>query len=183
MSVEVQFTSIPGLTYLTGIPHVDHRGSFLNAFRSNDPAFVNIWGPRHVSQVNISTTECVGVVRGLHFQAGQSHGDAKIVRCLSGRVWDVAVDLRITSPTFGRWYATELSAAAANALCIPEGCAHGFQVLEARSSLLYLHSADWVSEAETGVRFDDPTLDIRWPLKPEGLSVRDLALPSLKSFL
>ena len=182
MTTRFESTAIPGLILLKGQPYLDHRGSFLNAFRSNDLTFLHAWDRRSISQVNISVTEDVGVVRGLHLQVGEAHADAKIVRCLSGRVWDVAVDLRPSSPTFGSWYSIELSPVAANALFIPEGCAHGFQVLEPSSSLLYLHSADWASEAETGVRFDDPSLGIPWPLKPKGLSDRDLALPSLESF-
>ena len=104
------------------------------------------------------------------------------MRCLRGRVWDVAVDLRPKSSTYGHWHAVELSPVRANALLIPEGCAHGFQVLEPGSELLYLHSGPWVAEAETGVRFDDPQLAIPWPLPPQGLSERDLALPMLASF-
>jgi dTDP-4-dehydrorhamnose 3,5-epimerase len=98
-------------------------------------------------------------------------------------VWDVAVDLRPGSPTWGCWQALELSPEQGNALLIPEGCAHGFQVLEPGSELLYLHSGAWVPEAETGVRFDDPQLAISWPLTPLGLSERDLALPLLESLL
>ena len=96
-------------------------------------------------------------------------------------MWDVAVDLRPGSPTLGHWHATELSPDCGNALLIPEGCAHGFQVLETDSELLYLHSGAWVPEAETGVSFDDPQLAIQWPLPPLGLSARDQALPLLES--
>ena len=104
------------------------------------------------------------------------------MRCLRGRVWDVAVDLRRGSPSFGRWHAVELSPAACNALVIPEGCAHGFQVLEAGSELLYLHSGDWVPQAESGVHCCDPQLAITWPLPPLGLSSRDQALSPLGVF-
>ena len=108
--------------------------------------------------------------------------EAKLVRCLRGRVWDVVVDLRPDSVAFGCWHAVELYPDASNALLIPEGCAHGFQVLDPCSELLYLHSGDWIPSAETGVRFDDPQLAISWPLPPVGLSDRDLALPLLESF-
>ena len=111
------------------------------------------------------------------------HSEAKLVRCLHGRVWDLAIDLRPSSPTHGQWHAVDLSPGAANALLIPEGCAHGYQVLEPGSELLYLHSGVWMPEAETGVRFDDPQLSIPWPLPPLGLSERDLALPLLESLL
>jgi len=180
LATDARTTKIPGIFKLDGQAFIDHRGAFLNAFRLQDPAFAHAWGGRSIAQVNLSRTEAVGAVRGLHLQA-PPHSEAKLVRCLRGRVWDVAVDLRAGSPTHGQWHAVELSPGAANALLIPEGCAHGFQVLEPGSELLYLHSGPWVPEAETGVRFDDPQLAISWPLPQMGLSDRDLALPLLES--
>ena len=180
MPTEARPTPIAGVLELLGQPFSDHRGAFLNGFRAQEPAFVQAWGKRGIIQVNLSRTEAMGAVRGLHLQA-PPHGEAKLVRCLNGRVWDVAVDLRPGSPTRGKWHAVELSPGAANALLIPEGCAHGFQVLEPGSELLYLHSGAWVPEAETGARFDDPQLAISWPLPPLGLSESDLALPLFES--
>ena len=165
---------------LVAQPFSDQRGAFLNAFRGQDSAFAKAWGVRVITQVNISRTETLGAIRGLHLQA-PPHGEAKLVRCLRGRVWDLAVDLRPCSSSYGQWHAVELSPGASNALLVPEGCAHGFQVLEPCSELLYLHSGYWVPEAETGVRFDDPHLAIPWPLPPRGLSERDLGLPLLES--
>ena len=136
------------------------------------------WDDRAIAQVNFSRTEEVGAIRGLHLQA-EPHSEAKLVRCLRGRVWDLAVDLRKASTTYGLWHALELSSDQGNALLIPEGCAHGFQVLEPASELLYLHSGVWVPEAETGVRWDDPTLAITWPLPVAALSDRDRNLPML----
>jgi dTDP-4-dehydrorhamnose 3,5-epimerase len=179
MPTEVRSTFIAGVMELVGQPSADHRGAFLNAFRAQEPSFGQAWGDRPIAQVNLSRTEVVGTVRGLHVQA-PPHSEAKLVRCVRGRVWDLAVDLRPGSATFGRWHAVELSPGSSNALLIPESCAHGFQVLEASSELLYLHSGAWVREAETGVRFDDPQLAISWPLLPTGLSERDLALPLLE---
>jgi dTDP-4-dehydrorhamnose 3,5-epimerase len=173
-------TPIPGLFELLASPFSDQRGAFCNVFRRQDHPFLDCWGNRDIAQVNISRTEQKGMIRGLHLQS-PPHGEAKFVRCLRGRVWDVAVDLRRPSPSYGRWHAVELSPEKANGLLIPEGCAHGFQVLEPGSELLYLHSGAWVAEAETGVRFNDPTLAIPWPLPPLGLSERDLNLPLLKS--
>ena len=180
MATELHSTPIAGLYELLGQVFRDQRGAFLNAFRIQEPAFAETWGELPIAQVNISRTEAVGAIRGLHLQAAP-HSEAKLVRCLRGRVWDVAVDLRPGSPTCGQWHAVELSPATANALLIPKGCAHGFQVLEPGSELLYLHSGAWVPEAETGVRFNDPLLAISWPLSPLGLSGRDLALPLLES--
>jgi len=180
MATEVHSTPIAHVLELISRPSSDHRGAFLNAFRAVEQAFVHTWGDRPIAQVNLSRTEAVGTVRGLHLQA-TPHSEAKLVRCLRGHVWDVAVDLRPESVTYGQWHAVELSPGAGNALLIPEGCAHGFQVLEPGSELLYLHSGVWVPEAETGVRFNDPRLAIAWPLPPTGLSERDLGLPLLKS--
>ena len=180
MPTELRRTPINGVFELISQPFADHRGAFLNAFRAQEYAFMGSWGDRDIAQVNVSRTETVGTIRGLHLQA-PPHSEAKLVRCLRGRVWDVAVDLRPDSVTYCHWHAVELSSERANALLIPEGCAHGFQVLEPGSELLYLHSGDWVPEAETGVRFDDPQLAIPWPLTPLGLSERDLALPLLES--
>ncbi len=171
---------INNVVELAAQPFRDDRGAFLSAFRAQEAGFAEAWGDRGIAQVNFSRTEAVGTVRGLHLQE-PPYSEAKLVRCLRGRVWDVAVDLRPGSPTHGLWHAVELAPGAANALLIPEGCAHGFQVLEPGSELLYLHSGAWVPEAETGVRFDDPKLAIPWPLPPMGLSDRDLALPLLES--
>jgi dTDP-4-dehydrorhamnose 3,5-epimerase len=178
MPAELHLTPLNGVFELHAQPFADHRGAFLNAFRAQEPTFIGSWGDRGISQVNISRTETVGTIRGLHLQA-EPQTEAKLVRCLRGRVWDVAVDLRIDSTTYGQWHALELSPDQGNALLIPEGCAHGFQVLEPGSELLYLHSGAWVPEAETGVRWDDPTLAIAWPLPVAGLSDRDRNLSFL----
>jgi len=92
----------------------------------------------------------------------------------------VVVDLRVGSTTYGHWYGVELSPGMTNALFIPEGCAHGFQVLEASSELLYLHSGAWMPDLETGARFNDPQLAITWPLPPIGMSERDRSIPLLE---
>lgn len=180
MGVELRLTRLVGIIEFVSSIYFDRRGTFLNVFRESNEVFDQFLHGNTISQVNISHTISVGAVRGLHLQR-PPHSEAKLVRCLRGRVWDVAVDLRIGSPTYGQWHAVELSPDRANAFLIPEGCAHGFQVLEPNSELLYLHSGHWVPEAETGVRFDDPKLAIEWPLPPAGLSERDLALPLLES--
>ena len=180
MTTEAHLTPIIGLFELVGQAFRDQRGAFLNAFRIQEAVFSDAWGNHPIAQVNFSRTEAIGSIRGLHLQA-PPHSEAKMVRCLHGRVWDVAVDLRPGSASYGCWHALELSPAAANALLIPEGCAHGFQVLEPGSELLYLHSGAWMPQAETGIRFDDPQLAIAWPLPPTGLSERDLGLPLFES--
>ncbi len=178
MPAELIRTPIHGVFELRSQPFTDARGAFLNGFRAQDEAFVEAWGDRSIAQVNLSRTEAVGAIRGIHLQA-QPYSEAKLVRCLKGRVWDVAVDLRPDSTTSGQWQAVELTPDRCNALLIPEGCAHGFQVLQSDSELLYLHSGAWVPEVEMGVRWNDPQLAIPWPLPPTELSERDRSLPML----
>ena len=117
-------------------------------------------------------------MRGLHYQR-PPHAEMKLVRCLSGRVWDVALDLRHNSPTFMQWHAEELSCDNACMLIIPEGCAHGFQTLEPACELLYLHTAAYEKSAEGGVRHDDPRAGIAWPIAITEISERDRSLPLL----
>lgn len=180
MSTELHRTSIPGVFEVRSAVFKDERGTFLCGYRREDPIYTEIWGGRSIAQVNISHTHKVGTVRGIHLQASP-HGEAKLVRCLEGVVWDVVVDLRKGSPTYRQWHSVRLSPDLCNALFIPEGCGHGFQVLEQRSRLLYLHSGAWVPDAETGVRWNDPSLGIAWPLKTVGLSPRDSDLPYLST--
>ena len=169
-------TEIAGLCLAVSRQLSDERGEFARLFDADMLAPVH--AARPIVQVNRSVTRQVGSVRGLHFQ-GTPALEAKWVRCLRGRVLDVAVDLRRGSPTFLRHFAVELSPDQAGALFIPEGCAHGFQVLEPDSELLYLHTAPYSPEHEGGLRFDDPLLGIEWPLPPVGLSARDLSHPLL----
>ena len=152
----------------------DGRGAFYRLFCENELAAAV--GNRHIEQINHSRTSAVGAVRGMHFQK-HPHSEMKLVRCLKGRVWDVAVDLRTGSPTYLQWHAQELSAANSLMLIIPEGCAHGFQVLEPNSELLYLHTASYVPASEGGLRCDDPQLNITWPLPVADLSDRDTSHP------
>lgn len=148
----------------------DERGAFSRLFCEQE--LLCLMGHRKIVQINHSRTEAVGAVRGLHFQRAP-HAEMKLVRCLKGKVWDVAVDLRPHSPSYKRWYAQELSPRNSHIMVIPEGFAHGFQVLEAGSELLYLHTAFYRPEAESGVRHDDPALAIDWPLPMTDISKRD----------
>ncbi|MNR26125.1 dTDP-4-dehydrorhamnose 3,5-epimerase [compost metagenome] len=135
-------------------------------------------GERRIVQVNQSRTCAVGAVRGLHFQHFP-HAEMKLVRCIRGAVWDLVVDLRRGSPSFLRWHAEHLSAENQRMLVIPEGCAHGFQVMVADSEMLYLHTAFYRPDAEGGLRHDDPALAIDWPLPALDLSQRDRQHPLL----
>jgi dTDP-4-dehydrorhamnose 3,5-epimerase len=169
-------TPIGGVWVAESGVHQDHRGAFSRLFCAEEQKA--ILGDRMIVQINHSLTHTVGAVRGLHFQKPPS-AEMKIVRCLRGRVLDVAVDLRRGSPTFLQWTAMELTPANRLAFVIPEGCAHGFQVLEENSELLYLHTAFYASADEGAVRFDDPRVGIAWPLPPTDLSARDRSHPYL----
>lgn len=180
MTNDIKLTHIKDLVELKTESFNDSRGLFLSAYKKQQKIFKDSWGSRNISQVNISKTYSVGVVRGLHYQFGK-YSEAKLVRCIKGKLFDVAVDLRKSSETFGCFYSTILSAKKENALFIPEGFAHGFQILSPNSELLYIHSNIWEKESEKGIRFDDPTIAINWPLVPKGISDRDISFPYLKN--
>jgi dTDP-4-dehydrorhamnose 3,5-epimerase len=170
-------TSIAGAWIVESKAFQDNRGAFSRLFcvRELQP----ILGSRAIVQINQSTTRSVGAVRGLHYQ-NAPHAEMKIVRCLKGRVFDVAVDLRKDSPTYLKWHAVELTSENNLAYVIPEGCAHGFQVLQKDSQLLYLHTEFYSPEVEGAVRFNDPKVAVDWPLPPTDLSPRDLSHPLLQ---
>ena len=165
-------TTIPGVCIIESTTFQDNRGAFSRLFCAKE--LQSLLGQRVIVQINHSMTRSVGAVRGLHYQRSP-HAEMKIIRCLKGRVFDVAVDLRQGSPTFLQWTAIELTPENHLAFVIPEGCAHGFQVLEEDSQLLYLHTAFYTPEVEGAVRFDDPKVGVDWPLEPTDLSSRDLS--------
>lgn len=168
--MKVHATDIAGLSWVETALRQDARGEFARLFCARELAA--LIGDRRIVQANRSLTRAAGAVRGMHFQRAP-HAEMKLVRCLRGRVLDVAVDLRAGSPTFLRWQARELSAANAQMFVIPEGFAHGFQVLEPDSELLYLHTAFYEPAAEGGLSPTDPALNIAWPLPVRDLSERD----------
>ena len=156
----------------------DSRGQISRLFCANQLAAAG-W-QKTICQINHSITSKKGTVRGLHFQKNP-YAEMKLVTCLKGEVWDVALDLRQNSPTFLSWYAEKLSADNCRALLIPEGCAHGFQTLTDDCELLYLHSAPYMPNAESGICPNDPLININWPIEIQEISVRDLQHPILDS--
>ena len=174
--MKITHTALPGVVVVETTPLADDRGAFARLYDGCELSAVI--GGRRIEQVNHSRSANVGAVRGMHFQY-PPHAEMKLVRCLKGRVWDVAVDLRAGSSTLLRWHAEELAPDNARMLVIPEGCAHGFQVLEPESELLYLHTASYAPETEGGVSCSDPRLGITWPLPVEGLSRRDCSFPPI----
>jgi dTDP-4-dehydrorhamnose 3,5-epimerase len=169
-------TPIAGLWEVETAPRRDERGSLTRLFCA-DAFAAAVPGLRFV-QVNLSITRRRGTIRGLHFQRPPA-AEWKLIRCLRGRVFDVAVDLREASSTFGRWHAVLLSGDNQRQILIPPGCAHGFQTLEDDAELLYQHSAAYTPEHEDGVRHDDPRFAIAWPEPPAHLSPRDLGFRAL----
>jgi dTDP-4-dehydrorhamnose 3,5-epimerase len=168
--LQIASTPLGGLLAVQRQPRVDERGAFARIFCQDELATAG-W-TRPIAQINHTVTLARGTVRGLHYQRAP-HAEMKLVSCLRGEVWDVAVDLRAGSPTFLRWHAERLSADNGRALLIPEGFAHGFQALSDQVELLYCHSAPYVALAEAGVHPHDARLAIAWPLTIVGLSARD----------
>ncbi len=148
----------------------DHRGYLSRFFCAEELRKAGVDKP--IAQINHTLTRKQGAVRGLHFQY-QPYSETKLVNCLQGEVFDVAVDLRHGSPTFLCWYGAILSAKNHTSLLIPEGFAHGFQALTDDCELIYLHTQAYHSEAEGALNVADPKLNIAWPLPINDLSERD----------
>ncbi|MDD5471461.1 MAG: dTDP-4-dehydrorhamnose 3,5-epimerase [Sideroxydans sp.] len=169
-------TPIASLKIVERHPLGDARGFLARLFCAEDLAAAGWHKP--VAQINQTLTQMQGTVRGMHFQQ-VPYAEMKLVTCVRGAVWDVAVDLRAGSPTFQQWHAEELSATNHRALLIPEGFAHGFQTLCDDCELIYLHSMAYRQGAEAGLNPKDPMLSITWPLTITELSTRDAQHPML----
>ena len=169
---DVTATTLPGVSLIARRPVVDERGWLERMFCTTDLA--EVLGPRAVVQVNRTLTRARATVRGMHYQLPPS-AEAKLVSCLRGRIFDVAVDLRRDSPTFLRWHGELLSEENRRSLFIPEGFAHGYQTIVEDCELLYVHTAAYDPAAERGVHPLDPRVAIAWPLAMEDISERDAA--------
>ena len=148
----------------------DHRGSLTRLFCAENLAAAGWY--KSLAQINHTYTAKRGTVRGMHYQQ-PPYDEMKLVTCLQGEVWDVAIDLRTGSPTFLHWHAETLSANNSRAMLIPEGFAHGFQAMTDDVELLYCHSVVHNPEAESALNAQDPMLAINWPIKITDISVRD----------
>ena len=168
-------TPIAGVKRVHRQPLADERGFLTRLFCAQELALAG-WD-KPLAQVNHASTQRRGTVRGLHYQLAP-HAEMKLVSCLRGEVWDVAVDLRFGSPTFLHWHAQLLSAANHCALLIPEGCAHGFQSMSDDAELLYCHSEPYEAQADKGLHPLDRRLGIPWPLPVTLLSDRDAQHPA-----
>jgi dTDP-4-dehydrorhamnose 3,5-epimerase len=175
--VRFEPTSLPDVWLIELERLGDDRGWFARAFDHDEFSARGL--STEVIQCNLSYNSKRNTLRGMHYQA-EPHGESKLVRCVRGAIFDVALDLRRDSPTFCRWHGVELSAANGRALYIPAGFAHGFQTLEDGCEVLYQMGHAYVPDAARGVRFDDPAFAIRWP-DPRGpriISERDASYQS-----
>jgi dTDP-4-dehydrorhamnose 3,5-epimerase len=165
---------LAGAWLITPAVAADDRGAFARVF--DREAFAARGLATAIDVAAISTNDVAGTVRGLHYQA-PPHGEAKLVRCAAGAVYDVIVDLRPGSPTRGRWAAFELTAANRRMLYLPPGLAHGFQTLADDTEVAYLLAGAYVPEAARGYRYDDPAFGVPWPRPVSRIAPRDLAWP------
>ncbi len=171
-------TILPGSYTIDLSPVSDSRGWFARTYCKNE--FAQIGHTKEWVQINHSFTAAPGSIRGMHYQL-PPFTEIKMLRCIAGAVYDVIVDIRKDSPTFLRWFGTELSSANKKMLYIPAGFAHGFQTLRADSELIYHHSELYTPGAEAGLRYNDPALGIQWPLPTTELSERDKQHPLLNA--
>jgi dTDP-4-dehydrorhamnose 3,5-epimerase len=172
-----QELSIPGAWLLEPEKQEDDRGFFARAWCQREFAAHSL--TTVFVQCNISFNKKKGTLRGLHYQA-PPYGEAKLVRCTQGALYDVIVDLRRDSPTRGQWLAVELSAVNYRLLYIPAGLAHGFQTLADNTEIFYQMSEFYQPDAARGIRWDDPELNIPWPLSHPIISPRDLTFQDLR---
>jgi dTDP-4-dehydrorhamnose 3,5-epimerase len=172
--MKFQECDVEGAWVVAPSPHTDDRGRFMRAWCSEEFAdhkveFLPV-------QANMAKSNQKGTLRGLHAQVAPA-AEAKLVRCTRGSVFDVVADLRPESPTYLRWYGTTLSSAEGQMLYLPAGCAHGCLSLEDDSEIYYLTSAFYTPDCVRGARFDDPTLNIQWPMTVSIVSEQDRSWP------
>ena len=170
-------TILKGNYVITVEPKGDNRGWFARTFCKKE--FSAIGHNKEWVQLNHSFTSEIGTVRGMHFQK-PPHQEIKMVRCISGSVFDVVVDIRKNSPTFLKWFGVEISASNKKMMYIPEGFAHGFQTLTENCELIYHHTEFFSPEAEAGLNVSDPLVNIEWPKAIAMLSERDKSHDFLK---
>lgn len=169
-------TSLDGLRCIERLRMGDDRGFLARLFCADE--FEQAGAPFSIVQINHTLTRACGTVRGLHFQF-PPHAETKLVSCIRGQIFDVAVDLRAGSPTFLKWHGEVLSPDNGRALYIPPGFAHGFQTLTDDCELVYLHSSSYHPESEGAANLADPRIGIAWPLPVGTVSDRDRNHPFL----
>lgn len=171
-------TPLSGLYLIQKKPISDNRGFFNRLFCSDE--FKEIGFNKSIVQMNTSFTKKKGTVRGMHYQY-PPYTETKIITCLKGEVFDVAVDLRKDSPTFLQWHGHILSEKDLYSYYIPDGFAHGFQTLTDNCELLYMHSSSYQQDAEAAINVLDPKINIAWPLTISDISERDNSHPMIET--
>ena len=175
MPFKFEETDLPGLTLISPQRFDDPRGAFWEMYRAS--AFAASGLPDHFRQVNLSRSK-KHVLRGLHYQL-QPHAQGKLISVLRGEIYDVSVDLRLDSPSYRSWRGFRLSESSRRMVYIPEGFAHGFQALSGDVIVSYHCTAEYAPEFEAGVRWDDPELNIPWPLTDPLVNDRDRSWPGV----
>jgi dTDP-4-dehydrorhamnose 3,5-epimerase len=171
MFMKITPTKIAGCFVIERNPFVDERGSFARMFCKNELESAGLCVD--LAQINLSENFKKGTLRGLHFQKGDAAED-KFVTCIDGEIFDVCVDIREDSPTFGQWVGETLTLENGLGLYVPKGCAHGYLSLTDNSRVLYFTTQFYTPEAESGCRYDDPAFGIEWPLsKPFIMTDKD----------
>lgn len=171
-------TDVHGAFVLQANVHKDERGAFMRVWCRDTLRDLGL--ECELLQSSLSFNPLKGTLRGLHAQC-PPHEEVKLVTCVAGSLFDVAVDLRKNSPTYGLWAAVTLMAGDGRSFYIPKGCGHGFQTLEPDTTVAYHITSPYVPEARGGVRWNDPKLAIRWPLPPSVVSDADGLLPDFGS--
>jgi dTDP-4-dehydrorhamnose 3,5-epimerase len=169
-----QPTPVHGAWVVEGRRRGDERGFFSRMFCAAD--FASLGLESRFAQVNTSLSRRRHTLRGMHYQLPPA-AEVKLVRCTAGALFDVVADLRPDSPSFGKWFGTELTPGNGRMLYVPRGCAHGFLTLAEDTEALYLVSDAYAPEQERGLRFDDPAFGIGWPAAPEEVSAKDRGWP------
>jgi dTDP-4-dehydrorhamnose 3,5-epimerase len=163
-------TAITGAWLVVPDARADERGFFARLWSRDEFAARGLRGD--FINGNNSFSALKGTLRGLHYQV-PPHEEAKLVRCIRGRVFDVLVDMRPGSSTRHRWFGAELTSENRSLMYVPEGCAHGYLALEDGSEVIYMSTAPYAAQAERGVRWDDPGIGISWPIEPTILTPKD----------
>ncbi|MFX1308512.1 MAG: dTDP-4-dehydrorhamnose 3,5-epimerase [Promethearchaeota archaeon] len=169
-------TKIEGLYVIEPEPFEDDRGKFYRVFCKNELEEIN--HTKEIVNINFSLTKKKGTIRGMHFQYPPK-AEIKIIKCISGSAYDVAIDLRKNSPSFLQWHSEVLSDKNMKLLYIPEGFAHGFQTLEKDSTICYFVTEFYYPEYEGGIVYNDPKINVKWPLEVTNISDKDREIKQL----
>lgn len=174
----IQKTPVDGACVLEFKAFEDARGFFVRAFCARE--FAEAGFPANMVQANLAGSVARGTLRGLHYQEAP-HQEAKLLRCIKGAVFDVVVDIRPESSSYGAWFGAELTAVNRRMMFVPTGCAHGYLTLQDDCEVYYLVSEFYQSGAEKGIRWNDPAFNIEWPLTEQlTISDKDIAWPDFK---